>query len=140
MASKKDLLTEAIDTTASVLGDIKLATGNTTEAEAPAKKPARKASTKTTKTSKAATSSKRKTYTKKETEEAKENLQTKGKKGMALQRMNLAFTPSNYEYIKTMAAMQGISHTEFINSIIKADAEANAAAYKKILKIRDSIK
>ena len=129
MAAKKDFTTAS----EKVFNEIAIATG-TAEAE--------KTTSKTAAASKAKTGTKpRKTYTEAETLEALESLKTSGKKGVALPRKNLALTPSNFDYVNTMAAMQGISVTEFINNLIKKDSETgeNAKAYKQILKVRNSI-
>lgn len=133
-------------TTQEVINDIKTATAqevDTTQEvkKVQEKKTTKKASTKGSKTA-AASGRTRKTYTEKEALEAQENLKTSGRKGVALPRINLAFTPSNYDYIKTMAAMHGVSLTEFVNSIIKKDSETgeNAKAYKQVVKLRNSIK
>lgn len=79
-----------------------------------------------------------KTYSEEEIREAKENFKTRGKKGMKLPRINLAFTPSNYDYVNAMAAMYGISKTEFINDLIKNDSlnGENARTYQILLALR----
>ena len=84
---------------------------------------------------------KRQTYSKKKTLEAQENMQTQGKKGIKLPRINLALTPSNYDYVKTMASMNGVSVTKFINNLIKNELNsgANSDVYKEVLEIRNSI-
>lgn len=45
---------------------------------------------------------------------------TQGKKGRKLPRMNMAFSRVNYEYIRKMSGLTGISATEFVNKIIEA--------------------
>lgn len=104
--------------------------GNITEAAAPAAQDAQEVQKK---------NKPRKTYTAQEVQEAQENLRTSGRKGAALPRINLAFTPSNYEYIKTMAAVRGENLTEFVNSIINQHAEANADIYSKAVEFKNSI-
>ena len=54
-------------------------------------------------------------------EEAKERMalmQTRGRKGVHLPRINMAFTPENHDFIKTMALVTGKTMTEFLNYII----------------------
>lgn len=114
---KKDF-TESIDSTSSVYDAIATATAQEEHKE-------RKA---------------RKTYTAQEAQEALENLHTSGMKGVKLPRINLAFTPSNYDYIKFMAAARGENLTEFVNSIIAQHAEQNADTYKQVLEFRKNIK
>lgn len=54
---------------------------------------------------------------------------TQGRPGLKLERINLAFTPDNYEYVKTMASVRGESMTEFVNHIIAMNMEENAALF-----------
>ena len=49
-----------------------------------------------------------------------ENLQTQGRKGCRAIRINMAFTPSNHEFIKVMAKASGRTMTEFTNLVIAA--------------------
>lgn len=79
----------------------------------------------------------RKTYTEQEAAEALEKMNTSGKKGVKLPRINLAFSPSNYEYIKTMSQVRGQSATDFVNDIIKKDLESHAELYKKAVEFRE---
>lgn len=44
---------------------------------------------------------------------------TQGAKGAKLPRINLAFTPDNYEFIKKYARCRGTNYTDFINHIIE---------------------
>lgn len=55
-----------------------------------------------------------------EAEERKEALQTQGRKGVKAIRINMAFTPSNHEFIKVMAKATGRTMTEFTNVVIEA--------------------
>ena len=55
-----------------------------------------------------------------EAAERAEELKTQGRKGCKAVRINMAFTPSNYEFIKVMAAASGRSMTEFTNLVISA--------------------
>ena len=47
-------------------------------------------------------------------------LKTQGRKGCKAIRINMAFTPSNHEFIKVMAKATGRTMTEFANDIITA--------------------
>lgn len=60
----------------------------------------------------------RKTYTKEEAQKYLNSMETAGRKGLALPRINLAFTQDNYQYIQTMSRVRGESMTEFVNLII----------------------
>lgn len=55
-----------------------------------------------------------------EAAERAENLQTQGRKGCKAVRINMAFTPSNHVFIKTMARATGRTMTEFTNLVIAA--------------------
>lgn len=81
----------------------------------------------------------RKTYTAEETLEALENMRTSGRKGVKLPRINLAFTPANYEFIKTMAQVRGQSLTEFVNDMLEEIRVEHADIYKKAMEFRNSI-
>ena len=48
------------------------------------------------------------------------NLQTQGRKGCAAKRINMAFTPDNYKFVKVMASASGRTMTEFANLVIAA--------------------
>ncbi len=60
------------------------------------------------------------TATAQEAEERMEALQTQGRKGVKAIRINMAFTPSNHEFIKVMAMASGKTMTEFTNLVIAA--------------------
>lgn len=55
-----------------------------------------------------------------EAQERKETLQTQGRKGVKAIRINMAFTPSNHEFIKVLAKATGRTMTEFTNLVIEA--------------------
>lgn len=55
-----------------------------------------------------------------EAAERQENLQTQGRKGCKALRINMAFTPSNHQFIKVMARASGKTMTEFTNLVIEA--------------------
>lgn len=81
----------------------------------------------------------RRTYTEAEAQEALENLQTSGKKGVKLPRINLAFTPANYEFIKIMAQVRGQNLTEFVNDVLKEARESHADIYEQAIAFRNSL-
>lgn len=67
--------------------------------------------------------------------EAQEAQRTQGRKGYKMPRFNMSFTPSNMDYLKTMAGIQGMTITRFMNLIIEQHAEANAERYQKAKEI-----
>ena len=65
-----------------------------------------------------------------------ETLQTQGNKDhLKLERINLAFSPSNIDYIRVMAGINGENMTKFINRIIAQHREANIERYKAALSL-----
>lgn len=55
-----------------------------------------------------------------EKKEREEAMRTQGRKGCKAVRINMAFSSSNYNFVKTMARATGRTMTEFTNSIISA--------------------
>lgn len=55
-----------------------------------------------------------------EATERAEALQTQGRKGCKAVRINMAFSPSNYEFIRVMAKATGRTMTQFANVVIEA--------------------
>lgn len=70
-------------------------------------------------------------YTMQEQIEAAEARRTQGRKGLKMPKMNMSFTPSNMEYLRVMAGVNGMTVTRFMNYIIEQHAAANAERYKK---------
>ena len=56
-------------------------------------------------------------------------LRTQGRAGAKAIRINMAFTPENHDYIKTMATVTGKSMTEFCNYICDIFREEHADTY-----------
>ena len=81
----------------------------------------------------------RKTYTEEEAAAALDSLQTSGKKGIKLPRINLAFTPANYEFVKIMAQVRGQNLTEFVNDMLREARESHADLYNKAIEFRNSL-
>ena len=69
-----------------------------------------------------------------------DSLETAGRKGLKLARINMAFSPDNYQYIQVMSKACGESLTQFVNRIIKLSRENNAEAYEQALNFRADIK
>jgi len=59
-----------------------------------------------------------------------EAMMTQGKKGMKAMRMNMAFSPSNTDYVRVMSGIKGMTMTQFINSVLDADREKNGKVYR----------
>lgn len=72
-----------------------------------------------------------------ETQAVQEAQATQGRKGMKMQRINMAFTPSNIDYIRVMAAIRGQTMTQFVNALITQDRERNGEAYDTAKKLTE---
>ena len=81
----------------------------------------------------------RRTYTEKETADYSNDRKTAGRKGMKLPRINLAFSPALYDYIRTMARAAGMSYTDFCNLVLQQHMDAHADEYKQAVKFRNSL-
>ena len=77
--------------------------------------------------------------TEEEAEVRKALMQTRGRKGVHLPRINMAFTPENHEYIKTMALITGQTMTEFLNDIITEYRVQYDENYGEIAKMREKV-
>ena len=77
--------------------------------------------------------------TEEEAEARKALMQTRGRKGVHLPRINMAFTPENHEYIKTMALITGQTMTEFLNDIITEYRAQYDENYGEIAKMREKV-
>ena len=75
-------------------------------------------------------------------EEAKERMtlmQTRGRKGVHLPRINMAFTPENHDFIKTMAFVTGKSMADFLNHIVTEYRKEYGQDYDAVLEMRKRI-
>lgn len=70
----------------------------------------------------------------------KEKQRTQGRKGEKMPRINMAFTPSNLEYLHIMAAIKGVSITRLVNELIERDRKGNRYAYDKAREIVEKMK
>ena len=81
----------------------------------------------------------RKTYTEEEAQHMMETLQTTGRKGVKLKRINLAFSPANYDYVVTLSRVRGETMTEFINHVLEEHREAHEDIYRKAIEFKNSL-
>ena len=47
------------------------------------------------------------------------------------QRINMAFTDTNMDYIRVMSKLSGQSMTDFVNALVAANLEKNGETYNK---------
>ena len=64
---------------------------------------------------------------------------TQGKKGKKMDRMNMGFSPENYEYMRIMAGIHKMTITKYVNHIIEEDRKRNADLYIKARDLMNSI-
>ncbi|MFR1625216.1 MAG: hypothetical protein ACLSU1_10545 [[Eubacterium] siraeum] len=69
--------------------------------------------------------------------DAQEAQSTQGKKGAKMPRINMAFTPSNLDFIRTMAAIRGQSMTQYVNDLIERE-RLNSNIYEAAKKLMNS--
>lgn len=76
-------------------------------------------------------------YTEQEVQEARMQMKTQGKKGMKAARINMAFAPDTYDYIKVLSQAKGVSITQLVNEIIRQHMgiPENKAAFEKAQEI-----
>lgn len=74
-----------------------------------------------------------------EMEERKAALKTQGKKGCKAVRINMAFTPDNHDFIKTMSKLTGQNMTEFTNFVIERYRTEHPELYTEAVKLRDKL-
>lgn len=82
----------------------------------------------------------RKLYNEQQAQEMRQAGTTQGRKGCKALRINMAFTPEMYEYIKTMARVRGESITDFTNHILRQSMEDNAELYEQAKAFQESFK
>ena len=70
-------------------------------------------------------------YTAQEIRAFQEAGKTRGRKGVKMVRVNMAFTPTVHDYIRIMANVRGESITEFTNKVFEKSMQENAELYKR---------
>ena len=81
----------------------------------------------------------RKEYTDEEATKYANKMNTSGRKGLRMQRINLAVTPDTKDYVKTMCRLLGMNYTEFINGIIEKHKREYGELYLEALKARKNL-
>lgn len=85
------------------------------------------------------TRKKRRTYTNQEAAEFLKEMNTSGRKGLKLPRINIGFSPDVYDYVKTMANAAGMNYTDFVNKVLRDHMESHQDVYQRAVDIRNSI-
>ena len=60
---------------------------------------------------------------------------TQGKKGAGMQRINMAFTPDNIDFIHIMSRIRGESMTAFVNYVLDLYKEEHPEIYRRALDV-----
>ena len=74
-----------------------------------------------------------------EAAERASSLKTQGRKGCKATRINMAFTPENHQFIKTMARISGQTMTEFTNLVIERYRTEHPEIYEQAKDIIDNL-
>ena len=65
---------------------------------------------------------------------------TRGAKGAKLDRINMAFTSDNFDYIRIMAGISGQTMTAFVNDVIAQHREEHPEQFEQARAIIESMK
>ena len=68
---------------------------------------------------------------------AQKNLRTQGVAGAKLPRINLAFDPDVYDYIRIMAGVRGQTMTQFVNDILQKSIADNEEVYAQAKALKE---
>ena len=82
----------------------------------------------------------RKVYNEQEAQEMREAGTTQGRGGCKAARINMAFLPPVYEYLRVMSRVQGMTITDFTNRILLKSLEDNAELYAQAKEFLKSFK
>ena len=64
--------------------------------------------------------------------EAQAEQHTQGRKGYKMQRINMAFTPDNIDFLRTISKVKGQTMTQFVNNILDKAREENKELIEQI--------
>lgn len=65
---------------------------------------------------------------------------TQGKQGKKAERMNMAFSVSNYEFLRVMAGWEEVTITTYVNRLVEAERIRIAEQYKQIKELKSTWK
>ena len=72
-----------------------------------------------------------KTVSEAEKQTRQAEMRTQGKKGAGAQRINMAFTPDNIDFIRIMSRIRGQSMTEFTNYVLEQYRAEHPDVYQR---------
>lgn len=67
-----------------------------------------------------------------DTQEVRSTHPTQGRKGQKLQRINMAFSDENIEYLRIISRAKGVSMTQYVNDLLDIDRNNNTDTIKKV--------
>lgn len=70
------------------------------------------------------------------THDAHDAQHTHDTKGMKRPRINMAFSRENLEYLRVMAALEGLSATQYVNALIEKDMAERSNTYRAAKELR----
>ena len=81
----------------------------------------------------------RKEYGPEEANNYRGDFKTAGRKGVKIQRMNLAIKPELYEYVRTICRITGRTYAEFVNAVLEKHLQEHGDLYQQALEMRDKL-
>lgn len=67
-----------------------------------------------------------------------EDINTQGKRGLKLKRINFAFSDANYDYVRVMCGIYRQNMTQFVNRILDDERRRNFAEYVMIKNLMEA--
>ena len=64
---------------------------------------------------------------------------TQGKAGMKAARINMAFSPANYEFMQVMAHAHKMTITKYVNHVMEEERKRSADKYQKAKDLMDNL-
>lgn len=64
---------------------------------------------------------------------------TQGKAGMKAERINMAFSPANYEFMRVMAGIHKMTLTKYVNHLIEEERKRSADLYQKAKDLMENL-
>ena len=66
-------------------------------------------------------------------------MKTQGKKGCKAQRVNMAFSADNYDFIQVVSKLKGFNLTQFVNFVMDKYREEHADIYEQAKKLQEGL-
>ena len=66
-------------------------------------------------------------------------MRTQGRKGCKIQRVNMAFSADNYDFLRTVSKLKGDSITNFVNFIVEKYRADHSDVYEQAKKLIEGL-